>query len=220
MRRLQLRDELLRDLKKFAEAGMDYYLFSGEFEQATIKGPFILRGNGIIVPSVGNGEIYDFDALIHGILFPDESLPMQIIGITPAVLVAQQVNLPPGYVPAQGAHQLLGSVTLQHAARFFRYTSTQQDRRYVGGTIKADTYLTSISDHQFANTGFGAVGRYAIPLPMPASYLHDYTLPPSITLRVGTVGPQFGQAGGGVEVRTTADVAGVTCNSSAPISDY
>ena len=44
------------------------------------------------------------------------------------------------------------------------------------------------------------------PLPIPASYEHRYTLPAGTELLVGTVAPNNGQAGGGVEVQTIDNV--------------
>jgi len=58
------------------------------------------------------------------------------------------------------------------------------------------------------------VGRYALPIPVPASFVFEYELPGTMVLQggasqptvlqVGTVQPNFGQAGGGVEVKTIA----------------
>ena len=94
------------------------------------------------------------------------------------------------------------------------------DRRFSAGQIIQNTYLTSFNDQQFVNSGFGAVGRYAMPLPLPASYKHQYTFPAGIRLLVGTVAPQFGQAGGGVEVKTTSSVSGVVHDVTNTINDY
>jgi hypothetical protein len=71
------------------------------------------------------------------------------------------------------------------------------------------TYLTTDRDRQYANTGFAVVGRYALPIPIPASNVFEYELPSGTTLAIGTVLPNYGQAGGGVEIRTIADVAAV-----------
>jgi len=55
-------------------------------------------------------------------------------------------------------------------------------------------------DSRHADSGFGAVGRYALPIPLPASHVFQYELPQGTTIEVGTVGPNFGQSGGGVEI--------------------
>lgn len=158
--------------------------------------------------------------MIEGTPFPSNE---EIVNVTfphsvPVVLLTN-TSLPPGYLPAIGAHPLLGSLVLQHHTRFMRFTSTPIDGRFGGGRLSQGTYLTSFNDQQFANTGFGAVGRYALPMPVPASYVHDYTIPAGTQLLVGTVSPQFGQAGGGVEVKTVANVDNVVHNSSPRIDD-
>ena len=115
---------------------------------------------------------------------------------------------------------MLSTITLSYPTKFFRYTSINWDHRYSLGQIAQDTYLTSYNDHQFVNSGFGAVGRYALPLPLPASHEHQYTFSAGTRLICGTVAPQYGQAGGGVEVKTTSSVTGVRHDVSKPIDDY
>jgi hypothetical protein len=72
-------------------------------------------------------------------------------------------------------------------------------------TLKKDTYLTSQLDRHHADTGFGSVGRYALPLPIPISTVIEYTLPVGKDIEVGKVAPLFGQAGGGVEIKLMND---------------
>lgn len=226
MKRLQLDEQSLRAIETLPEAGMDYYIASGDCYISAIEIPLIIRSNGTFIPFKGGSEVYDLGDLIEGTNFPDKdnSLTVKVTSLRSDVSLANCVNIPAGYVPTQGAHKLLGSITLGSPTNFFRYTSTPNDPKYTAGhtygTIKKDTYLTSINDKQFANTGFGAVGRYAIPLPMPASHQHDYTLPAGTRLLVGTVAPSFGQAGGGVEVKTIDDVQGVSKNICINIDDY
>jgi len=116
---------------------------------------------------------------------------------------------------------LLGKIVLSKNTRLFRFTSNKKDHNLIeDDTIKKNTYLTTFNDQLFVNTGFGAVGRYAMPIPIPASYKHDYTFPKGTPLQVGTVAPNFGQAGGGVEVKTISQVTGIICNPIATIDDY
>ncbi len=83
---------------------------------------------------------------------------------------------------------------------FWRLCAVNPDPRLRGGTLTPGTYLTSDDDMKLVNTGFGAVGRYALPSPFPASHVARCTPAPGETFRVGTTRPNFGQAGGGVEV--------------------
>lgn len=48
-------------------------------------------------------------------------------------------------------------------------------------------------------TGFIAVGRFALPNTLPASYRYEIEAPTGTSVDFGTVAPAFGQAGGGVE---------------------
>ncbi|MBX9947823.1 MAG: hypothetical protein K2Y39_01540 [Candidatus Obscuribacterales bacterium] len=128
-------------------------------------------------------------------------------------------TLPQNYVAVPGSHCLIGRINLAKATRFYRYTSNPTDSRFSVNTLRADTYLTTENDQTFVNSGFGAVGRYALPMPVPASFRREYELPAFTSLMVGTVGPNYGQAGGGVEVKTTANVAGVIHINTVLMSD-
>ncbi len=61
------------------------------------------------------------------------------------------------------------------------------------------TYATTYSDFHLVPSGFAAVGRYALPNPASARFLFQITTYDRPTF-MGTATPNFGQAGGGVEV--------------------
>ena len=96
---------------------------------------------------------------------------------------------------------------------FYRYSAFANDRRLrsEAGVIPAGTYLTSHRDTQFAESGLGAVARYALPNPAPAIFRFAIGVPTGTVLMCGTASPSFGQSGGGVELRTdeAIDVARV-----------
>lgn len=75
--------------------------------------------------------------------------------------------------------------------------------------LSKGTYLTTALDKIYANTGFAVVGRYALPVPLPATYCIQYEVPKGTQLKAGTVAPNFGQAGGGVEVLLNDDTVNV-----------
>lgn len=87
---------------------------------------------------------------------------------------------------------------------FYRYSAFANDRRLRGGAgvIPAGTYLTSQRDTHFAESGLGAVARYALPNPAPAVFRFAIGVPTGTVLMCGTASPSFGQSGGGVELRT------------------
>lgn len=218
MKLLKFDEESVKSLSDVSEAGMDFSLVTGYFARLAKFVTVAVRGNGFALPIEATEEIYGLHDLLEGQPIPRDELLTSVSKIVAAAMVFK-VTLPNGYVAAVGAHQLLGSITLSHPARFFRCTSSPTDGRFSAGQLKTDTYLITFNDQQFVNSGFGAVARYALPLPMPASYKHDYTVPAGTRLLVGTVAPQFGQAGGGVEAKTTYLVSGVTQNSTTPLED-
>jgi len=84
---------------------------------------------------------------------------------------------------------------------YYRYSPYFKDKRVdsITGNYLPGTFATTYADMHFVPSGFAAVGRYA--LPNPASAQHVF---PIVTLDkpnlIGTATPNFGQAGGGVEV--------------------
>jgi len=75
-------------------------------------------------------------------------------------------------------------------------------------TIVADTFAIPESEDGLYPTGFSAVGRYALPCFFPACY--KWTINPTPgPVKCGTVVPNFGQAGGGVEIMFPATTTNV-----------
>ena len=74
---------------------------------------------------------------------------------------------------------------------FYRYSAFANDRRLrsEGGVIPAGTYLTSQKDTRFAESGLGAVARYALPNPTPAIFRFAIGLPTGTALMCGTPHP-------------------------------
>ena len=88
--------------------------------------------------------------------------------------------------------------------RFVRFSAFRNDRRvHQDGSLLPGTYVTSERDAGCTPSGFAAVGRYALPNPMPAINRFDIAIPKGTSGLVGTVAPAFGQAGGGVEIELT-----------------
>lgn len=214
MKLLKFNTESIESLHEMGEFGMDFWIVVASWDSNREQSVVVaVRGDGHAMPEGVVEDFYSLDNMLAG-----QSLPQDI----QTIMATFSVTLPPGYLMARGAHKLLGSTTLAHDTRFSRYTSSPIDGSFdiPSRQINQDTYLTSINDQQFVNSGFGAVGRYALPLPIPASYQHDYTLPAGTKLLVGTVAPYFGQAGGGVEVKTISRVSGVSANATTNLSDY
>lgn len=84
---------------------------------------------------------------------------------------------------------------------YYRYSPFSKDKRVdsISGDFLPGTYATTYSDMHFVPSGFAAVGRYALPNPASARHLFSITTFDKPDL-IGTATPNFGQAGGGVEV--------------------
>jgi hypothetical protein len=94
-------------------------------------------------------------------------------------------------------------VGLQHPTEprlYVRYSAFPKDRRVLkDGRFTPGTYATTFNDATMTPSGFAAVGRYALPSPRSAQFVFPIVTDAS-PIYVGTATPNFGQAGGGVEV--------------------
>jgi len=83
---------------------------------------------------------------------------------------------------------------------FYRLSSFSADHCILNATdLRAKTYTTTQSDFAEVPSGLAAVGRFA--LPSRLSHIHVWKLEPpaGTTIYAGTVIPNFGMCGGGVE---------------------
>lgn len=84
---------------------------------------------------------------------------------------------------------------------FRRLSAYRHDKRISkDGSILPGTYGTTISDLKAVPSGIAAVGRYALPNRIAASYVYQIIPEPGTHVYFGTVEPNFGLCGGGVEV--------------------
>ena len=83
---------------------------------------------------------------------------------------------------------------------FYRLSPYRDDRRIskMDGLVPG-TYSTTNSDIAVVPSGLAAVGRYALPSRLPAVYVFRITPTPGTPVSYGTVVPNFGLCGGGVE---------------------
>lgn len=84
---------------------------------------------------------------------------------------------------------------------YYRFCAYSHDKRVDNNTgdFLPGTYATTYNDLHFVPSGFAAVGRYALPNPASARFVFQLVTYDRPTL-MGTAPPNFGQAGGGVEV--------------------
>jgi hypothetical protein len=196
----------LRQLNdQFQETGMDFQI------AVSLAGHVAVVQSGACLPFYKDVSHYDVYDLLAGDPIPDkrDSVNLNVSSVladrakAAAALPSISPNYPAG---AAGAFPLVKSYTLPADTVFYRCLSSSVDHRYVSGSgeLMAGTYLTTQLDQLYVNTGFAAVGRFALPIPLPASNVFQYELRAGTIVRVGTVAPMFGQAGGGVEVQTAS----------------
>lgn len=84
---------------------------------------------------------------------------------------------------------------------FRRLSAFRNDRRILDdGTLLPGTYGTTVNDLTVVPSGIAAVGRYALPNRVAACYVYQIIPPPGTLVYFGTVTPNYGLCGGGVEV--------------------
>lgn len=231
----QINDQYIAYLKNNQETGMGYYFVNGNisnYKPGNCNSLYMIFGGNFLLPLYADPHycIYDFvgdggsGASAAGIPFPfDGNIATEPVGFSISKVYSRyELNfLPANYAPKSGVAQLVSSATLSNATTFYRYASLPFDPRLSGNVLAQGTYLTTSSDLGYANTGFAAVGRYALPMPFPASYVFEYELPAGASILVGISIPMFGQSGGGVEVKTVTPLT-LTATVKPPtrIDDY
>jgi hypothetical protein len=84
---------------------------------------------------------------------------------------------------------------------FFRVSAYQDDKRIGSdGRLAPESYSTTRSDMTVVPSGLAAVGRYALPIRISARYVFQIIPGPGVRIFYGTVIPNYGLCGGGVEV--------------------
>ncbi|MDD3765201.1 MAG: hypothetical protein PHP86_18045 [Nevskiales bacterium] len=204
--RLQLDDSEVERLAEHGpETGLGFYVLSSRW------GLTACNVSGWALPLERSRNFFDAFDLTAGLAIP-ANVQVELLDYTNVAADRSQLTammagltLPPGYSGSAGALPLIASDTLRYPTRFVRMISGPADHRYVNGKLTVGTYLTTPLDCSFANSGFSAVGRYALPIPVPSSTQIQYELPAGTKIKVGTVAPMFGQSGGGVEVNLVSD---------------
>ncbi len=84
---------------------------------------------------------------------------------------------------------------------FIRLSAFKNDRRILAdGSVLPGTYATTLNDMKVIPSGAAAVGRYALPYRLPACNIYRIIPLPNTPVFFGTVTPNYGLCGGGVEV--------------------
>jgi hypothetical protein len=93
------------------------------------------------------------------------------------------------------------TATTQSGDVFYRLSAYRADRRVLpNDSLAPGSYTTTDTDITVVPSGLAAVGRYALPTRISARYLFVIKPTPGTPILYGTVTPNYGLAGGGVEV--------------------
>lgn len=87
--------------------------------------------------------------------------------------------------------------------RYYRYEQFPNSKRIdlrTNRVIQKNTYGCPESERDFTPTGLSAVGRFALPLVLPACWRYELTPAPHTKIHYGASVPLYGQSGGAVEV--------------------
>ncbi len=210
-----LSSETVKKLLEFPETGMGFQFVEGLANGARKQ---LLIFNAVIAYDVSDLQLSDSDEpagiLLNGTRVVQAIAGAQImqgnLSVSPLTVASPRVfgGSPAGPPIPSGPSaklappsSLVKSYSLTANRQFHRFSAFNPDKRVntVTGDFLAGTYATTHSDFPFAPSGFAAVGRYALPNILPASYHFQIEAPLGTTVTFGTVAPAYGQAGGGVE---------------------
>ena len=194
-----------RELALFPESGMGFQVIRAELPKVSYR-VFIALNSEILLPAdTKNDLVESFRDLGRIEQIEDLSSRLERMKwIRKPVLIASMLDPEIG-VEDDAAHILQSqpvirqSTTAQFEA-FFRYSAFPNECRvHKNGSFKSGTYATTANDVRMVPSGFASVGRYALPSSRSAKFVYVITPEPT-PINVGTVVPNHGQAGGGVEV--------------------
>ncbi|MGH6719635.1 MAG: hypothetical protein ACREER_09985 [Alphaproteobacteria bacterium] len=102
---------------------------------------------------------------------------------------------------------LTGTAGSVGVGALIRYTAFDNDRRFEvdpqnssTGWYRWGTWVSTKIEASLVPSGAAAVGRYALPVPLPAVNFREFFVPADCMIEYGTCRPAFAQAGGGGEV--------------------
>jgi len=162
----------LNELRKISFNEKDYQLLSGDPENVT---------------SIFSQDELDFpDDILIVDLLQGTGLQTDTYGLS----FSESVITPPESI-----------ISSKLPYSYYRYSPYYIDKRVDSktGDYLPGTYATTNVDMHFVPSGFAAVGRYALPSPASAKYIFPIVTYNKPNL-MGTAAPNYGQAGGGVEV--------------------
>ena len=130
---------------------------------------------------------------------PEELTQIRFAGQRPAIRL-EATGLRTAAGPVTATNLPPHTATTSATDVFYRFSAYRNDRRVLAGRLAPRSYSTSDTDISVVPNGLAAVGRYAIPCRISAQYLFEIRPGAGVPILFGTVTPNYGLAGGGVEV--------------------
>ena len=130
-------------------------------------------------------------------IVPLERAELAAMGVMPGAPRSGMMPVPPriiyGHLPFAVVHR---------SDVFYRYEPFPTSRRIdqVNRKVTLGTFACPASEGPFVQSGFAAVGRFALPNLLPACFRWELQPISGTRMRCGASVPLYGQAGGGVEV--------------------
>jgi len=194
----RLSDAQIDTLVRLPETGMGYQLVEARVNDRRSRPYFVFNCELAVEPQ----ELEEI-----GYFLPEERLSAVEVAstfesITPAQLSAMA---PPTGGPGTPLGPLAPSPRIVRMTvdfeGFARVSAFPNDRRAKpDGSLESGTYATTVEDLRLVPSGFAAAGRYGLPNPAAARYVHIIVPGAGHRIDGGTVRPAHYQAGGGVEV--------------------
>ena len=205
---LRLKEASRSRFTELAETGMGYHFVKARYRFNTETG-FVVLGSTYALPVHRNNDlstVFDVTAAVGLDELSEDDFVDGDLEITDnygedPLKAREALSLAvPSVTPPPGATLTVKTVT-NGVDGFIRFSYTPNDPRIQAtGTVATKTYATTYRDGVIITSGLSAVGRYALPVPLPAIYLFLLTPPAGTPVCFGAAVPLFGQAGGGVEV--------------------
>lgn len=210
MKLINLNNSAINELLELPETGMGFQFVDATFWGDRKRFLIFNSEHAIDITELNlstTDEIYELlqnERKIVSYLDFERELTISAPGPHSFELISTRVATPSlstGNPVAATPSSLVKHVKLSANREFFRFSAFHPDRRVdpVTGDFRPGTYATVESELPFVPTGFVAVGRFALPNNIPASYRYTIEAPKNTPVSFGTVAPAFSQAGGGVE---------------------
>ena len=197
----------------YPESGMGYQIFDGELSRMSRRYFLALNGEFVIpfsslaelrreLTRVGDWGLEGVAERAEPFSFYNEPafVAKHLGWRLAASLLDPEIGTDPRLREMITPQEIVSTRHPKEPRLYIRYSAFPVDRRVDrDGNFTPGTYATTFNDITMVPSGFAAVGRYALPSTLPAQFIFPIVTDAS-PIYVGTATPNYGQAGGGVEV--------------------